>query len=207
MTFMKKYAPSTLDDLVFVDDDAKTRVEQYATGKRNGNIVLHGPKGTAKSTTARIIAETKISAADCDFPYSTHHGSKMTADDIDGLWGEWNWQSCQGVKNPYVVIEEADQLSPANQRRLRGVLDETEVGKVILTTNHIHNLDEPLVDRCDDVEMPMANTDVWFDAAATILDAEGVDFTDDQVDALLASGNGSIRDMMRGLEDFVLARK
>ena len=53
----------------------------------------------------------------------------------------------------------------------------------------------------------MANTDVWFDAAATILDAEGVDFTDDQLDALLASGTGSIRDMMRGLEDFVLARK
>ncbi len=53
----------------------------------------------------------------------------------------------------------------------------------------------------------MANTDVWFDAAATILDAEGVEFTDDQLDALLASGTGSIRDMMRGLEDFVLERK
>jgi len=55
--------------------------------------------------------------------------------------------------------------------------------------------------------MPMANMEVWFDAAATILAAEGAEITDDQLDALLASGNGSIRDMMRGLEDFVLARK
>lgn len=204
---MKKYAPKSVDDLVFADGATRTRAEQYASGKRSGNIVLHGPKGTAKSTTARIISESKISAADSEWPYPVYHGSKMTAADIDGLWQDWNWQLREGVKNPYTVIEEADQLSPANQRRLRGVLDETSVGKVILTTNHVHNLDEPLVDRCDDIEMPMANTDAWFDTAAAILKAEGVNFTKKQLKDLLASGNGSIRDMMRGLEDFVLERK
>lgn len=207
MTFMKKYAPTTLDDLVFVDDDAKTRVEQYASGKRNGNIVLHGPKGTAKSTTARIIAEARLKAADCDHAYSVYHAKNITESNIDTLWRDYSWQRINGITEPYVVIEEADQLSKSLQQKLRASLDETDYGHVILTTNHIHNLDEPLVDRCDDIEMPMANTDVWFDAAATILDAEGVEFTDDQLDALLASGNGSIRDMMRGLEDFVLARK
>ena len=207
MDFMKKYAPKSVDDLVFADRATQVRAEQYASGKRSGNIVLHGPKGSAKSTTARIITESKIAAADCENNYPVHHGSNMTAADIDGLWADWNWQICQGVKNPYTVIEEADQLSPANQRRLRGVLDETEIGKVILTTNHIHNLDEPLVDRCDDIEMPMANTDAWLDAASEILKAEGVDYTKKQLKDLLASGNGSIRDMMRGLEDFVLERK
>ena len=108
MTFMKKYAPTTLDDLVFVDDDAKTRVEQYASGKRNGNIVLHGPKGTAKSTTARIIAETKISAADCDFPYSTHHGSKMGSFEFRvgyRAWGLiWAKSSFPAIRNRTVRI-------------------------------------------------------------------------------------------------------
>ena len=207
MEFMKKYAPKAVDDLVFADRATRVRAEQYASGKRSGHIVLHGPKGTAKSTTARIITESKIAAADCEYPYPVHHGSRMTAAEIDDLQRDWIWQVSQGIKHPYTVIEEADQLSPANQRRLRGVLDETEIGKVILTTNHIHGLDEPLVDRCDDIEMPMANTDAWFDAAATILTAEGVDFTGKQLNDLLASGNGSIRDMMRGLEDFVLERK
>ena len=207
MTFMKKYAPTTLDDLVFVDDDTKIRVEQYASGKRSGNIVLHGPKGTAKSTTARIIAEARLKASGCEHSYSVYHAKNITESTIDTLWNDYSWQRLEGTKEPYVVIEEADQLSKSLQQKLRASLDEIDYGHVILTTNHIHNLDEPLVDRCDDIEMPMANTDVWFDAAATILDAEGVEFTDDQLDALLASGTGSIRDMMRGLEDFVLARK
>ena len=58
MDFMKKYAPKTLTDLVFVDDATKRRIEHYAMGQRSGNIVLHGPHGTAKSTTARMISES-----------------------------------------------------------------------------------------------------------------------------------------------------
>jgi DNA polymerase III delta prime subunit len=173
MTFMKKYAPTTLDDLVFVDEDAKTRVEQYASGKRNGNIVLHGPKGTAKSTTARIIAEARLKDADCDNSYSVYHAKNITESTIDALWNDYHLQRLGGNTEPYVVIEEADQMSKSLQQKLRASLDETDYGHVILTTNHIHNLDEPLVDRCDDIEMPMANTDAWLDAAAEILKAEG----------------------------------
>ena len=207
MSFMNKHAPKSVEDLVFADDDTRIRAEQYAKGKRFGNIVLHGPMGTAKSTTARIITESKIAAAGSEWDYPVHHGSTMTAADIDRLEQDWIWQTAQGIKEPFTVIEEADQLSLANQRRLRGVMDEWELGKVIMTTNHIHNLDKPLVDRCDDIKMPMANTDAWRETAAEILASEGVDITEEQLSDLLGSCNGSIRDLMRGLEDFILARK
>lgn len=207
MNFMKKYAPTALSDLVFVDEDSKRRMEQYALGKRSGNIVLHGPKGTAKSTTARMIAESKLKAVDSEYPYPVYHAQDITQSTFDIIDRDYSWQHREGVKDPYVVIEEADQMSKNLQQKLRAMLDEIDYGYVILTTNHIHNLDVPLVDRCDDVEMPMANTSAWYPTAGNILTAEGVKFTQKQLEAILAAGNGSIRDMMRGLEDFVLDHK
>ena len=207
MDFMKKYVPKTMNDLVFVDQDSKRRMDQYALGKRSGNIVLHGPKGTAKSTTARMVAESKLKSADSTNPYCVYHAQDISVATIDNMWSAYRWQMLDGVKDPYVVIEEADQLSKSLQQKLRAMVDAVDYGYVILTTNHIHSLDVPLVDRCDDVEMPMANTSAWYPTAANILTAEGIKFTRKQLDALLASGNGSIRDMMRGLEDFVLEQK
>jgi hypothetical protein len=55
--------------------------------------------------------------------------------------------------------------------------------------------------------MPVANTDAWLERARTILDAECVPYTDTQLRALLKTCNGSIRHLMRALEDFVLERK
>ena len=204
MTFMDKHAPQGLDDLVFVDEHTKTRVEQYAQAKRSGNIVLKGPKGTAKSTTARIIAET---VAGGDWSVPVYQASKMDEDTVDRLERDWNWGLLNGVKPPYVVIEEVDQLSKSLQQKLRATLDSCSYGKVIMTTNNDHAVDGPLLDRCDVMEMPAANTDQWFDRVRKIFEEEGVSITDAQLAALLATCNGSIRDLMRALEDYVLANK
>ena len=57
MSFIDKYKPASITDTVFNDAATQKRVEQYAKGQRTGNIIFHGPKGTAKSTTARIIGK------------------------------------------------------------------------------------------------------------------------------------------------------
>jgi DNA polymerase III delta prime subunit len=203
-TFMDKHAPKGLDDLIFVDEDTKARVEQYAQSERSGNIVLKGPKGTAKSTTARIIAET---VAGGEWSVPVYQAADMDEDTIDRLERDWNWGRLNGVKTPYVVIEEVDQLSPKLQRKLRATVDTYSHGKVIMTTNNDHAVDGPLLDRCDVMEMPAANTDQWLGRARDIFDKEGVSITDAHLRKLLATCNGSIRDLMRALEDYVLANK
>ena len=204
MGFMDKHAPQGLDDLIFVDDHTQQRVGQYARSERIGNIVLKGPKGTAKSTTAKIIAET---VAGDDWSVPVYQAADMDESTIERLERDWNWGRLGGVKTPYVVIEEVDQLSPKLQRKLRATVDTYSHGKVIMTTNNDHAVDGPLLDRCDVMEMPAANTDQWLGRARGIFDEEGVSITDAQLRALLATCNGSIRDLMRALEDYVLANK
>ena len=204
MTFMDKHAPQGMDDLIFVDEATKQRVEQYAQSQRSGNIVLKGPKGTAKSTTARIIGET---VAGDDWLVPVYQAADMDEVTIDRLPTDWNWGRLNGVSTPYAVIEVVDQLSPKLQRKLRATLDRYTHGKVIMTTNNDHAVDAPLLDRCDVMEMPAANTDQWLDRARDILSQEGVSMTDAQLRKLLKTCNGSIRDLMRALEDCVLAAK
>ena len=207
MSFIDKYRPMTIADTVFNDAATQKRVEQFAKGQRTGNIIFYGPKGTAKSTTARILTKELASTVNCEYPTPILQASAINNDNIESLWGHWNIQRIEGIKYPYVIIEEVDQLHIKLQHRLRSVIDESSIGRIILTTNNIHLVDIPLKDRCDDIEMPPANTNRWFNRASWILNAEGVKFTDPQLRSLLNTCNGSIRDLMRALEDFVLERK
>jgi len=206
MTFQEKYAPKTLADIVFADENTKTIVGQFARGERSGNIILHGPRGTAKSTTAKIILKTRDKNDDDDYSHYTYHASTITNKDFTKFVNEWHWQGFQDTM-PCTIIEEVDQLSLPHQNLLRTTMDKYKKGSFILTTNKIHLLDEPLVDRCYDIEMPMANSDAWFDTAAKILQAEGIKYDDEQVSKILALSNGSIRDILRNIEDFVLCKK
>ena len=207
MSFIDKYRPTSIADTVFNDAATQKRVEQYAKGQRTGNIIFHGPKGTTKSTTARIICEELARNVDCGYPVPVYQANSLTSENMDNIWNDWSWQRAQGMENPYVIIEEADQLKPKEQHKLRSMLDEATVGKAILTTNNIHAVDVPLLDRCDEIEMPLANMDLWLDRARAILDAEGVECSDARLQALLKTCNGSVRDLMRALEDYVLEHK
>ena len=207
MPFIDKHAPQGLEDLIFVDETTKQRVGQYARGERCGNIIFEGPKGTAKSTTARIIADNLIDRSRNDYGVSVYQAADMDEAKIDILQNELHANKwCGGEKN-YVVIEEVDQLSPRLQRKLRAILDTNRAGHVIMTTNNVHAVDGPLLDRCDVIEMPAANMGQWIDRAREILTKEGVSITDEQLCGLLQTCNGSIRDLLRALEDYMLAAK
>lgn len=48
--------PKQFSDLVFEEECIKQRLFAYASGKRDGHIILYGDYGTGKSTAAKIIA-------------------------------------------------------------------------------------------------------------------------------------------------------
>ena len=57
--FNQDFQPKQFSDLVFEEECIKQRLVAYASGKRNGHIILYGDYGTGKSTAAKIIAETR----------------------------------------------------------------------------------------------------------------------------------------------------
>ena len=205
--FATKYLPNNFSDLIFNDDETRERVEDFIRGDRYDNILLHGPKGTAKSATARIIATSQFAAAGVNAKCQVVHASVLDEKAISNLYIRFNYILQNGAKNPYVVIEEVDQLKKPLQEALRRDLDEITCGKFILTTNNKHHLDVPLIDRCHDIEMPSIDPGRWFQVARDILNAENTPTTDAQLQTLLQSTNGSIRDLLSALEDRVLKQR
>ena len=204
MNFAKKYEPRCIDDLVIENPDTFRRIREYADGQRGSNLILYGPRGTGKSSAARVICETRCGDSSL---FSTYTGVDFTAPTFDIILNSWQWQQINGVAKPTIIIDEIDQLKLVDQYRMCSFVEKYKFGSIIGTTNNLHKLDRPLVDRFDQVELPVVSTDAWAKRASFIFTAEGVAHTPAFARAIVATNNGSIRDTMRAIEDYVIAKR
>ena len=204
MDFDKKYAPKSFDELIINNPLDRKRLEQYAFAKRRGNLLLHGPKGTAKSTTARLICENINRLSKIEDDVEIYRASDVNEGVFNAFSNIFSWQRLQLSIAPYIVIEEADEMSRVTQKKLRGYMDSMPIGNFIMTTNNINQLDAPLVDRCDVIEMRFLSIDEVLPKATQIIAAEGKHITERDLRTLLEAGDGSIRRMLRNVHDYVL---
>ena len=204
MIFEQKYAPQTFGDLIFPDNKTKQRIWEFANNKRHNSLILHGPYGTGKTTTARMLEQMRAGDAQyggTDF-YRAHD---IKLDTFDRLASVQHIQRLAGVEMPMTIVDEIDQVDDKLQYQLRWQLDmHSDKGCFVFTTNKLHNVDDGLVDRCDVIELPAANTEHWFERARWIVDQEGARMSDKKLKELLTTCDGSIRDLMRALEDAAL---
>jgi DNA polymerase III delta prime subunit len=48
--YFKNYAPKNLNDVIYPNEAVRLRMQAYADGSLNGNLLLHGPNGTKNLT-------------------------------------------------------------------------------------------------------------------------------------------------------------
>lgn len=200
----RKYHPKKVDDLVIGKAHTRQRIAEYASGVRDDNLILHGPRGTGKTTAAQVIAETRCGDADLVRSYT---GADFTTDCFDRILNDWSWQRVNGVKLPTVIIDEIDQIKPIDQHRMRSFVETHDWGSVIGTTNKRYDMDRPLVDRFDDIELPPVDVEAWVERASEIFATEGVDYTPEKARKVIATTDGSIRNTMRAIRDYVITKR
>ena len=203
--FEDKHKPQRFTDLVFAHDAVRQQLKFYAQYEKHGNLLLHGPYGTAKSVTARVIVQERLIA--CGIPdgnqalvhaLAIKSNVKQVEDHINLLLTT-NWAD----RHPYLVVDEIDQLTAVEQKQLRAVLDTYTVVKLIGTTNHLHDVDGGLRSRSDCVSvMPPAAQD-WLSRAQQMLAAENVVVADAALLAVLGLSQDA-RELMRKLEEIVI---
>jgi replication-associated recombination protein RarA len=110
-----------------------------------GNIILEGGYGSGKSTIAAIIAKERLVHTASVYELN---GEAWREDTLASLRGTFNLARLCG-EAPIVIINEVDRLKD-KQFELRDFLDEhTQRLLVIMTTNHLANIDGSIVDRSD----------------------------------------------------------
>lgn len=207
MSIANKFGPKTMRDIVVENADTKQRLEDYAVGLRTGHVLIYGPKGTGKSSAARVISETRTGGGlgNCADPYE---GATFKESDLAKILSDWNWQMLNEVKVPVTVINEVDLLSAAMREQLKAFMDERgHIGQIIGTTNSEHRLSHAQQDRFDMIEMPALSAGAFVARGCEMATANGVNFTEDEMRTILNVVDGSWRDAVKAIEDVILAVK
>lgn len=207
MKFADKHAPRAFHDLVIEKDNIRHRLQQYADGTRTKHLLIYGPTGTGKSAAARVIMETRVGRELAEFT-KCFEGSKFIVSDLDLLLTDWSWQSISGAKFPVTIINEIDLLSASLREKVKSLMDEMgHMGQIIATTNNLHVLSASMLRRFDKIELPVLSVDGCINRAQCILQAEGVEISEEDLRYQLEGFAGDLDDMASVLEDIYLEHR
>ena len=204
MKFEHKHKPHSLADIIFADAHVAGVIQDTASGIRDHHIILHGPRGSGKSETARLLQQARLDSEAQGVFADPIHAKTYEHESFDPILTTWNWQIMAGARMGCVVIDEVDQFSTAMQQKLRAFVDRYSMGLILCTTNNLHAVDQPLQDRCRCLKVTYPTIEQWVQRAQAILAREGIELTQQQTRDLLHGFENSGRKMMDWLEDTVL---
>ena len=207
MKFIKRHEPQHISELVFRDKAVGGIIREYAQGLRDKHLLLHGPAGSGKSIAARMILNSCVGILSGTAVAQPINGRKFKVKNLDRFTNDWSCQLSNGAMRGYTIIDEVDCLSSNLLQEMYQLIDDTDNGTIIATTNNLHKLDEPFKDRFRvlRVDRPLAQD--WYARAHKILTAEGISITEQEVINLLNGFDGSARKFIEWLEDHTLKQK
>jgi DNA polymerase III delta prime subunit len=200
----KDFLPTTLEECVISDVLSKDKLDKIiskvipfpAFGKCG--IILHGPYGTGKTTTARLIPELMEKARDSS---GAHYELYQCAQSQNGanvilqIGKSTELVSFNQSGFHYTILDEVDNLTVAAQASLKAIMTGLH-GIFILTTNHIGSIDKGVVNRCHVIHMMAAQPKDWLPLVKKVITKMGGRLPpDSSLIPIITECNGSGRDI------------
>ncbi|MFN5722865.1 MAG: AAA family ATPase [Betaproteobacteria bacterium] len=185
----KDFLPQSLEECVIGDPRSRGLLSELVSNRLpvpafgKCGILLHGPYGTGKSTTASllpILMERARSAFDAHFTehkcaQGTNGATLMTT-----IQQTTSFVSLNTSGLHYTVLDEVDNLTEAAQASLKAIMD-SKHGAFILATNHLPEVNAGVVDRCHLIHMVAARPDDWLPLVRRVISAFGAQVPADSV--------------------------
>lgn len=170
--WVEKYRPNTLDDYVWRDAKQRAEVEKWIAAGAVPHLLLSGVQGSGKTSLAlMVLKQLKVQSGDIlEINASRERNPDVVATKILNFCTTW---ALGGMK--YVLLDEADSMTPLAQRILRGEMEKYhENVRFILTCNYPQKIIPALHSRCQGFHFTELNLDEFTARVANILIAEGV---------------------------------
>ncbi len=221
MTLYLKYRPQTIDEI----DIASVR-ESLTNIIKSGNIphafLFSGPKGTGKTSLARILAKTINCTSNkamkpcnnCSSCLSITNGNNIDVIEMDAA-------SNRGIDD-IRVLRDVVKLSPANSKAKIYIIDEchmltTEASNALLKTleeppNHVYFIlattnPEKLIgtikSRTTLIQFTKATSEEIMRSLQRIIDKEEILINNEELKQIIKLAKGSFRDAVKNLEQYV----
>lgn len=164
----RKWRPQTWDAVIGQDHVVKTLRNALAAGRVAHAYLFAGPRGTGKTTTARLLAKAvncleedlaKRPCGACEFCQAVNQGrfldlieidaaSNTSVEDVRDLRDKINFAPNQGRYKVYIV-DEVHMLSTAAFNALLKTLEEPPGHAIfVLATTEVHKIPATVLSRC-----------------------------------------------------------
>jgi DNA polymerase-3 subunit gamma/tau len=209
----RKWRPQTFDDVVGQEHIVRTLRNALHTGHLHHAYLLAGPRGTGKTTTARLIAKAVncLSPLDerpcdhCEICQAITAGRLMDLVEIDAasntgvdnirdLLEKVGFRPAQARYKVYVV-DEVHMLSTAAFNALLKTLEEPPEHVIfVLATTEIHKIPETILSRCQRFEFRRIPLTQLVGRLQAIAEAESIQVEQEALDLIARAATGSMRD-------------
>ena len=168
----EKYRPNNVNDYVFRDEAQKVQVSSWIEEGALPHLLFSGAPGTGKTTLAKVLLHSLgVDGSDIlEINASNENGIDVIRDKITNFvstmpFGEFK----------YVLLDEADYISPNGQAALRGVTEMYyTTARFIFTCNYPQRIIPALHSRCQGFHIEKLDMTEFTSRIATICVQENV---------------------------------
>ena len=183
--WVEKYRPTKISEYVFRDEAQKAQVKSWISSNAIPHLLFSGGAGTGKTTLAKVLLnELGVDGGDVLFiNASVENGVEHIRDKINNFatlmpYGDFR----------YVLLDEADYLSPNAQAALRGVMERySNSCRFLLTCNYPHKIIDAIHSRCQGFHIEKLDKVEFTARVAEILVTEGVEIDLETLDLYVAA--------------------
>lgn len=220
LSLYRKYRPSTFAEILGQEHVSNTLANAIKEGRVAHAYLFTGPRGTGKTSTARILAKalncedggpTPTPCGKCNSCVSIEEGSSMDVIEMDAASHSKVDETrdilagvplaTAGGRTKVYVIDEVHMLSTGSFNALLKTLEEPPPHVVfILATTEAHKVLATIVSRTQRFDFRRLPADVLEQHLGNVAKQEGIEAESDALELLARHAEGSARDALSALD-------